>query len=69
MKLPVDMQLYLNAYECGELPPDEQIELFQFLLDTDLYLELEGPENNPNLYRYVAEYFVEEGLCYFVPTP
>ena len=68
MKLPTDMQLYLNAFECDELPPEEQVELFQFLLDTDLYLDLEGPDYNPTLYTDMANYYVEEGLCYFVPT-
>lgn len=68
MKLPVDMQLYLNAFESGELPPEEQVELFQFLLDTDLHLDLEGPDYNPNLYIDMAEYYIAEGLCYFVPT-
>jgi hypothetical protein len=66
--IPTKIENYAQAFEDGQLEPEEQVELFQFLLDTDLYLELEGPEWNPNLYRYTAEYFVEEGLCYFVPT-
>lgn len=41
---------------------DEEIELFQFLIDTELAWEID--EN----FERRAEYFIAEGLCYFVPS-
>ena len=38
--IPKKLALLLDAYDTGNLPPDLQIEMAQFLIDCDLYNEL-----------------------------
>ena len=40
MNIPTKYEVLLDLYDSGSLPPDEQIELAQFLIDTDLYQQL-----------------------------
>ena len=59
MTIPHKLQLLLNTYDKGLLPPDLQIEMAQFLIDCDLYNEL-------NQYQQLCDYYIAEGLCYDV---
>ena len=34
--MPTKYKLLLDLYDTGGLPPDEQIDLIQFLIDTEL---------------------------------
>jgi len=61
MNIPVKYEVLLDLYDSGSLPPDEQIELAQFLIDTDLYQQL-------HQYTQWCEYMILEGLCYDVVT-
>ena len=57
--MPTKYKLLLDLYDMGGLPPDEQIDLIQFLIDTELREEL-------HQYSRLWEYFIMEGLCYDV---
>ena len=57
--MPTKYKNLLDLYDSGGLPPDEQIELMQFLIDTELREEY-------HQYNRVCEYFILEGLCYDV---
>ena len=57
--LPKKLALLCDAYDQGELPPDLQIEMAQFLIDCDLYNEL-------SQYQQLCDYFIAEGICYEV---
>jgi len=59
MTIPHKLQLLLNTYDKGLLPPDLQIEMAQFLIDCDLYNELIQ-------YQQLCDYYIAEGLCYEV---
>lgn len=61
MTLPEKYETLLDLYDSGSLPPEEQIELAQFLLDTGL---------NETLTQYTSlcDYMVLEGMCYDVPV-
>ena len=59
MTIPHKLQLLLNTYDKGLLPPDLQIEMAQFLIDCDLHNELRQ-------YQQLCDYFILEGLCYEV---
>ncbi len=50
------LQCYYELIEEQSLPPNEQIELLQFLLDTD--------QINLTKYKQLADYYVLEGLLY-----
>tara|TARA_B100001564_G_C20474693_1_gene594256 strand:+ start:657 stop:857 length:201 start_codon:yes stop_codon:yes gene_type:complete len=56
VKLPQLVQMYTD----GLMSPLEQIELVQILLDTELLSEY--PQ-----FDKLADYFISEGLCYYVP--
>tara|TARA_Y100000004_G_scaffold36630_1_gene39332 strand:+ start:1023 stop:1205 length:183 start_codon:yes stop_codon:yes gene_type:complete len=53
------LQQFLDDYDNGILPPNKQIEMAQFLIDTGL---------NETLLQYqrLCDYFIAEGLCYDV---
>ncbi len=51
----------MELYDLGSLPPDEQIVLAQGLIDCGLDNILHGK------YQQLCDYFVAEGLCYYVP--
>ena len=57
--MPTKYKNLLDLYDSGGLPPDEQIELMQFLIDTELREEY-------HQYSRACEYFILEGLCYDV---
>ena len=57
--IPKRLQVLLNIYDEGNLPPDEQIEMAQFLIDCDLHNELLQ-------YQQFCDYCIAEGLCYEV---
>lgn len=61
MNIPTKYEVLLDLYDSGSLPPDEQIELAQFLIDTDLYQQL-------HQYTQWCEYMIIEGFCYEVVT-
>ena len=52
------MRSYYTLIEEQSLPPNEQIELLQFLLDTE--------QINLTKYKQLADYYVLEGLLYEV---
>ena len=52
------MRSYYTLIEEQSLPPNEQIELLQFLLDTE--------QINLTNYKQLADYYVLEGLLYEV---
>ncbi len=60
--IPSKYETLLDLYDSGSLPPDEQIDLAQFLIDTGL---------NEQLTQYTAlcDYMILEGMCYDVSTP
>ena len=60
--IPSKYETLLDLYDSGSLPPDEQIDLAQLLIDTGL---------NEQLTHYTAlcDYMILEGMCYDVSTP
>jgi hypothetical protein len=61
MTLPSKYEILLDLYDAGSLPPEEQIELAQFLIDTGLNEQL-------TQYTQWCDYLILEGLCYDVVT-
>jgi len=61
MTLPSKYELLLDLYDAGSLPPEEQIELAQFLIDTGLNEQF-------TQYTQWCDYLILEGLCYDVVT-
>ena len=59
MSIPTKYELLLDLYDNGSLPPDEQVELAQFLIDTGLNEQL-------TQYTQWCDYLILEGLCYDV---
>ena len=59
MTIPHKLQLLLNTYDKGLLPPDLQIEMAQCLIDCDLHNELRQ-------YQQLCDYYIAEGICYDV---
>ena len=57
--IPKRLQVLLDIYDEGNLPPDEQIEMAQFLIDCDLH-------NDLLQYQQFCDYCIAEGLCYEV---
>ncbi len=57
--IPSKYAIYLDLLDEGNLPPDEQIDLAQFLIDCGLNNELLQ-------YQQLCDYFIAEGLCYDV---
>lgn len=53
---PLDLTDKIIAFECGELDEEEQIDLFQGLVDTGLAWELQGN------YGRTANYLIDKGL-------
>tara|TARA_S200000501_G_scaffold369266_1_gene408405 strand:- start:208 stop:408 length:201 start_codon:yes stop_codon:yes gene_type:complete len=56
----VNIPQLIQQYKDSLLNPNEQIELVQVLLDTELLTEY--PEMDK-----LANYFISEGLCYYIP--
>lgn len=59
MQIPSNLEFLMELYDLGSLPPDEQIELAQGLIDTGLSEHLRQ-------YQPLCDYFIAEGLCYDV---
>ena len=57
----VKLPQIIKQYKEGLLDPSATIELIQILLDTELLSEY--PE-----FDKLADYFIKEGLCYYVPV-
>ena len=56
----VKLPQLIKQYEEGKMNPLETIELVQILLDTELLSEY--PQ-----FDKLADYYISEGLCYYVP--
>ena len=56
----VKLPQIIKQYKEGLLDPSATIELIQILLDTELLSEY--PE-----FDKLADYYITEGLCYYVP--
>ena len=59
--IPRSLQFLMELYDLGSLPADEQIVLAQGLIACGLDNILHGK------YQQLCDYFVAEGLCYYVP--
>ena len=57
----VKLPQIIKQYKEGLLDPSATIELIQILLDTELLSEY--PE-----FDKLADYYITEGLCYYVPV-
>lgn len=57
--LPDKISRLLDLYDEGQLPPDEQVELAQMLIDTDL-------DDCLTQYQQFCDYCIAEGMCYDV---
>ena len=57
----VKLPQIIKQYKEGLLEPSATIELIQILLDTELLSEY--PE-----FDKLADYYITEGLCYYVPV-
>ena len=57
----VKLPQLIKQYEEGNMNPLQTIELVQILLDTELLAEY--PQ-----FDKLADYFIKEGLCYYVPV-
>ena len=57
--IPSKIAVWLELLDEGNLPPDEQIEVAQFLIDCGLNEQLLQ-------YQQLCDYFILEGLCYDV---
>ena len=59
--IPNTLRVLLDLYDEGNLPPEEQVNLAQYLIDTDL-------DDDLLQYQQLCDYFIAEGLCYDVVT-
>ena len=59
MQIPSNLEFLMELYDLGSLPPDEQKELAQGLIDYGLVDDLRQ-------YQPLCDYFIAEGLCYDV---
>ena len=57
----VKLPQLIKQYEEGNMNPLQTIELVQILLDTELLSEY--PQ-----FDKLADYYITEGLCYYVPV-
>ena len=58
-QLPQKLASLLDLYDSGRLPADLEIEMWQYLLDTDLCEVF-------TQYQQLCERYVLEGMCYEV---
>ncbi len=59
MSIPKQIEILLDTYEAGGLPPDEIVIMAQWLIDTGLNEEL-------TQYTQLCDYCIMEGMCYDV---
>ena len=57
--IPDSLERLLDLYDEGQLPPDEQIEMAQQLIDMDL-------DDYLTQYQQLCDYCIAEGMCYDV---
>lgn len=57
--LSVKLERLLELYDEGQLPPAEQIQLAQELIDLDL-------DDDLRQYQQFCDYCIAEGMCYDV---
>ena len=57
--LSVKLERLLELYDEGQLPPAEQIQLAQELIDLDL-------DDDRRQYQQFCDYCIAEGMCYDV---
>jgi hypothetical protein len=58
-EIPVSLEVLLDLYDEGQLPPDEQVQLAQQLIDLDL-------DESLTQYQQFCDYCIAEGMCYDV---
>ena len=64
-KTPYDYTSAIIAYEQGELDHDETVELFQYLVDTQLAFRLQGHYGRTAVALYKAGFITDEDGEYF----
>ena len=57
--IPDRLEMLLDLYDEGQLPPDEIIEMVQWMIDIDL-------DDYLTQYQQLCDYYVAEGMCYDV---
>ena len=57
--IPDSLEALLDLYDEGQLPPDEQVQLAQQLIDIDL-------DDYLTQYQQFCDYCIAEGMCYDV---
>lgn len=57
--IPDRLEVILDLYDDGQLPPAEQIQLAQELIDLDL-------DDYLTQYQQFCDYCIAEGMCYDV---
>ena len=57
--LSVKLERLLELYDEGQLPPEEQVQLAQELIDLDL-------DDDLRQYQQFSDYWIAEGMCYDV---
>ena len=57
--IPDSLETFLDLYDEGQLPPDEQVKLAQSLIDLDL-------DDYLTQYQQFCDYCIAEGMCYDV---
>lgn len=57
--IPDSLEALLDLYDEGQLPPAEQIQLAQSLIDLDL-------DDYLTQYQQFCDYCIAEGMCYDV---
>jgi len=57
--IPNRLEMLLDLYDEGQLPPDEIIEMVQWMIDLDL-------DDYLTQYQQLCDYYIAEGLCYDV---
>ena len=57
--IPDSLEALLDLYDEGQLPPDEQVQLAQTLIDLDL-------DDDLLQYQRFCDYCIAEGMCYYV---
>lgn len=59
--IPQQLETLLDLYDEGNLPPDDIIQMAQYLIDLDL-------DDQLTQYQQLCDYCITEGMCYDVET-
>lgn len=57
--IPTRLEMLLDLYDEGQLPPDEIVEMVQWMIDLDL-------DDCFTQYQQLCDYYIAEGICYDV---